>query len=126
LQKLIKVNPEKFKSLYKLLYSQNITELNITDVTYSKNTPTGSIIQVKDHINKTGSNPLIGRQALLEIDFIDMTGAYSFENNAVITVCCGEKLNKNYKYPSHFLCHITMLAHVFKIPTIRGFLYNTF
>ena len=126
LQKQPIVNPANFDSIYKLLNSHNITELNITDATYSKKIAAGKMVQVKDHINKTGSNTLIGKQEFLNIDFIDMTGAYSFENNAVITVCCGEKLNKNYKYPSHFLCHITMLARVFKIPTIRGFLYNTF
>jgi len=54
-----------------------------------------------------------------------MTETYSFEKKAIITVCCGETLNKNFDYPSHFLCHITILAHALKIPTIKGFLYNT-
>ena len=86
----------------------------------------GNTVQVMDHINNTGSSPLIGRQAFLDIDFVDMTGAYTFENNAVITNCCGEKLNKNFAYPSHFLCHITLMARALKIPIIKGFLYNVF
>jgi hypothetical protein len=53
-----------------------------------------------------------------------MTGAYSFDKKAIVTVCCGETLNKKYEYPSHFLCHITILAHALKIPTIKGNLYN--
>jgi purine nucleoside phosphorylase len=126
LQKFTKVNPEKFKSIYNILYSQNINELIITDATCTKKMTAGNTVQVMDHINNTGSSPLIGKQAFLDIDFVDMTGAYTFENNAVITNCCGEKLNKNFTYPSHFLCHITLMARALKIPIIKGFLYNVF
>ena len=61
LQKQTLVNPANFDSIFKLLDSHNITELNITDATYSKKTAAGEIVQVKDHINKTGSNVLIGK-----------------------------------------------------------------
>jgi len=124
LQTLPVVTPQNFENIYKLLYRKNITELNITDATSSQQIETGRVVEVKDHINKTGSNPLIGKQEFLDIDFIDMSGAYSFEKNAIITVCCGEKLNIDFDYPSHFLCHITILAHTLKIPAIKGFLYN--
>ena len=124
LQKLTVVNPQKFESIYKLMYGKNIIELNITDATCSQQMETGSTVGVKDHINKTGSNTLIGKQALLDIDFIDMTGDYSFKKNDIITVCCGQTLNKNYEYPSHFLCQITTLARALKIPKIKGILYN--
>ena len=124
LQKHIIVNPANFDSIYKLLYSHNITELNITDATCSKKIAAGKMVQVKDHINKTGYNSLIGNQELLDIDFIDMTGTYTFEKKAIVTVCCGETLNTKYEYPSHFLCHITILAHALKIPTIKANLYN--
>ena len=125
LQKLTNISHDNFESIYKLIHSKKITELHITDATYSNKIPKGRTVQVKDHINKTGSSILIGKQALLNIDFIDMAETYSFEKNAIITVCCGETLNKNLDYPSHFLCHITILAHALKIPTIKGFLYNT-
>ena len=124
LQKFAKISHEGFENIYKLLHQKKITELQVTDATYSNKIPPGSTIQVEDHINKTGSNVLIGKQDLLNIDFIDMTGIYSFEKKAIITACCGEILNKNFDYPSHFLCHITILAHALKIPTIKGFLYN--
>ena len=124
LQKQTIINPANFDSIYKLLNSHNITELNITDATCSKKIAAGKMVQVKDHINKTGYNSLIGNQELLDIDFIDMTGTYTFEKKAIVTVCCGETLNKTYEYPSHFLCHITILAHALKIPTIKGNLYN--
>jgi len=125
LQNLTNISHDNFESIYKLIHSKKITELHVTDATSSNKISKGKTVQVKDHINKTGSGPLIGRQALLNIDFIDMTETYSFEKNAIITVCCGETLNKNFDYPSHFLCHITTLAHALKIPTIKGFLYNT-
>ena len=124
LQKLTKVSHDNFDSIYRHINSKKITELYITDATCSDKIPEGSTVQVKDHINKTGSSTLIGRQDLLNIDFIEMTETYSFEKNAVITVCCGEVLNNNFDYPSHFLCHITILARALKIPTIKGFLYN--
>jgi hypothetical protein len=124
LQKQTIVNPANFDSIYKLLNSHNITELNITDATYSKEIAAGKMVQVNDHINKTGSNPLIGKQELLDIDFIVMAGVYSFEKKAIATVCCGETLNKKYIYPSHFLCHISILANALKIQTIKGNLYN--
>ena len=124
LQKRPNISHNNFENIYKLLHSKKITELHVTDATYSNKIPKGEIIQVKDHINKTGSNILIGRQALLNINFIDMGEIYSFEKNAIITACCGETLNKTFDYPSHFLCHITTLAHALKIPIIKGFLYN--
>ena len=125
LQKLTNISHDNFESIYKLIHSKKITELHVTDATYSNKIPKGETVQVKDHINKTGSSILIGRQALLNIDFIDMTETYSFEKKAIVTVCCGKTLNKNFDYPSHFLCQITILAHALKIPTIKGFLYNT-
>jgi hypothetical protein len=125
LQKLTSISHDNFENIYKFIHSKKITELHVTDATYSNKIRKGKTVQVKDHINKTGSSILIGRQALLNIDFIDMTETYSFEKKAIITVCCGETLNKKFDYPSYFLCHITILAHALKIPTIKGFLYNT-
>ena len=125
LQQLTNINHNDFEGLYKLIHSKKITALHITDATYSNKVQKGRTVQVKDHINRTGSSVLIGRQAFLNIDFIDMTEAYTIEKNGIITVCCGETLNKNFDYPSHFLCHITTLAHALNIPTIKGFLYNT-
>jgi len=121
---LTRVNPNNFECIYKILHQKQITELQITDATSSNKIPQGGTVQVKDHINKTGANILIGRQSQLNIDFIDMTKIYSFDEKDIITVCCGETLNKNFDYPSHFLCHVTMLARALKIPKIKGFLYN--
>ena len=111
------------ENISKLIHSKT-TELHVIDATYSNKIPKGETVQIKDHINKTGSNILIGKQTPQNTNFVDMTGVYSFEKNAIITVCCGETINKSFDYPSHFICHITTLARSLKIPTIKGFLYN--
>ena len=41
--------------------------------------PVGVKIQIKDHINNTGTNILIGKQKTLNIDFIDLTNLYSYD-----------------------------------------------
>ena len=83
-----------------------------------------SIIKVKDHINRTGENPLISHQKKLNIEFIDITKIYKIEKNAVNTDCCGKKLNKKYTYPSHYLCNISILAKAMGIKKISAFLVN--
>ena len=125
LQKYNIVNPTNFNQLHQLLKSNNIYEIYITDATNSSKKEPGTIIPVQNHINRTGTNILTGRQKLLGIDFIDMTNLYQKNKNSIITDCCGEILNNKYKYPSHYLCHITTLAHAMKIKNIYGFLYNT-
>ena len=54
-----------------------------------------------------------------------MATLYRYKKNSIITDCCGENLNKKYEYPSHYICHITTLAHAMKIKNIQGYLYNT-
>jgi len=119
-----KVSGNNFNSIFAVLKKTKINILNIIDVTSSMSLPNKSIIQVKDHINKTGNNPLIGNQKLLGIDFIDITNIYDYNHNAVITTCCGSELNKNEKYPSYFLCHVAIIAKALNIKKIRAYLYN--
>ena len=125
LQKYNIVNPTNFNELYHQLKSKKINEINVIDLTSTPKEKHGTIISVQDHTNSTGTNILTGRQKLLGIDFIDMTNLYQKKKNSIITDCCGEILNNKYKYPSHYLCHITTLAHAMKIKNIYGFLYNT-
>ena len=125
LQKHKIVNPTNFNELYQQLKSNKTNEINIIDLTSTPKEEYGMIISVQDHINRIGTNILTGRQKLLGIDFIDMTNLYKKKKNSIITNCCGEILNNKYKYPSHYLCHITTLAHAMNIKNIYGFLYNT-
>jgi hypothetical protein len=118
------VSPQNFEEIYKLLKNKNIKELCITDLTSTKLIDYNNKIRVKDHINKSGSSLIAGRQAYLNIDFIDITQIYNSDNKSIITTCCGKELNKKYHYPSHYLSNITILAHSLKIPKIKAFLYN--
>ena len=125
LQKYNIVNPTNFNELYQQLKSNKINEINVIDLTSTHKEEHGRIISVQDHINRTGTNILTGKQKVLGIDFIDMTNLYQKKKNSIITDCCGEILNNKYEYPSHYLCHIVTLARAMNIKNICGFLYNT-
>ena len=125
LQKHKIVNPTNFNQLHKLLKSNKIYEIYITDATSTSKKEPRTIIPVQDHINRTGINILREKQKFLAIDFVDITNPYISKKNSIITDCCGEVLNNKYDYPSHYICHITTLAHAMNIKSIHGFLYNT-
>ena len=125
LQKYNIVNPTNFNEVYQQLKSKKTNEINVIDLTSTPKEDNGMIISVQDHINRTGTNILTGKQKLLGIDFIDMTNLYQKKKNSIITNCCGEILNNKYDYPSHYICHITTLARSMNIKNICGFLYNT-
>ena len=126
--KLLKFNivdPTRFTQTHQLLTSNNIDEIHIIDATRNIHNKPGAIISVHNHINRTGINILIDKQKLLSINFIDITTPYIYKKDSIITNCCGETLNNNYEYPSHYMCNITILAHAINIKKIHGFLYNT-
>ena len=117
------VDPLDYSTLYLLL--EKTKKLTIYDVTTNNTLPTGTIIGVRDHINRTNKNPLIGLQGKLGINFIDITRLYeSNDEHSVIADCCGNKLNNHYAYPTHFLCHISILAKALEIKNISAFLVN--
>ena len=75
-------------------------------------------IEVKDHINKTGINPIIGSN---KIEFKDIGRLYKSKKGTV-TTCCGKSLNLNYKNPSHFLCVFSVLVFYLGFSNISGFI----
>ncbi len=80
----------------------------------------GEIIEVSDHINKTGSNPLIGNQQKLKIDFPDVTNLYNHKKGR-ITICRGDSFHKrNDKNISTWLCHISIVARAIGITKIQA------
>ena len=119
------VNPKNFNQTYQLLASNRKNEIYVTDSTATTAKQTGKIIPIKDHINRTGTNILRGKQKFLNIDFIDISNLYNRKQNSIITDCCGETLNDKYEYPSHYICHIITLAYAMNIKNIHGFLYNS-
>lgn len=124
LQKYHHVDPTSFNEIYDLFQSESPSSICIYDKTFSNNLKIGQIIPIRDHINNTGENILIGQQKRLNIDFTDATNLYQQKHNGRTTVCCGKTLNIEKKYPSHYICHITILARTMKIKTIDGYLYN--
>ena len=125
LQKYNIVNPTNFNELFQQLKTNKTNEINVIDLTSTNKEDHGTIIPVQDHINRTGTNILTGKQKILNIDFIDMTYIYHKKKNSIITDCCGKILNNKYEYPSHYICHITNIAYAMNIKKIYGFLYNT-
>tara|TARA_B100000427_G_scaffold286754_1_gene260931 strand:+ start:675 stop:1085 length:411 start_codon:yes stop_codon:yes gene_type:complete len=80
------------------------------------------IIEVKDHLNKTGINPIVGSD---KIDFKDISLLYK-SNTGIVTTCCGKKLNLNYKNPSHFLCVFSIFVFYLGFTNISGFVINNY
>ena len=116
------VNPRNFSALCSILKEKK--EVIIYDITTTTKHPQKTIISVNDHINKTGNNPLVGKQKELNIDFVDITNLYKKKQNGVITVCCGKSLNTQYKYPSSYLCNISIMAKAIGVQRISAFLLN--
>ena len=118
------VNPKNFNQLYNQLTLKKIQTIHITDITKNNEMKQGTIFPIKDHINRTGKNILMGKQKQLGIDFIDSSTIYTPQADSIITDCCGSRPGKQYKYPSKYICHITTLACALDIKIIYGFLYN--
>jgi len=100
--------------------------ISIYDVTQNEKLDFEEIISVKDHVNCTGKNPLVGRQQKLGIDFIDMTSVYEQKSDGIITYSSGNKLNLEFDFPSHYLAHIIILAQTLKFKSIGAYLINNF
>lgn len=102
------------------------TPIHIYDVTENREYKKNEIIPVSNHINKTGHNPLIGYQKILPEPFIDISQLYH-SSNGVTTFSLGEyfKTHKEkYKYPSKYLCYISIIARALGKNNIHAFLVN--
>ena len=118
------VNPQNFTEIYKTLISLPKKEIKIFDITHSLNIENKKLIEIKDHINHTGSNILIGNQKSLNIDFLDLTNIYTFNEGAQITTCVGGRFPTANNFSSPFLCNISIIARAMKFEHIYGYLYN--
>ena len=78
------------------------------------------IIEIKDHINKTGINPIIGSK---KIEFKDIGRLYK-NKKGIVTTCCGKRLSLNHENPSHFLCVFSVLVFYLGFSNIWGFIIN--
>ena len=108
---------------FKTIINGNIT---IYDHTNNSKLENYATLDVSDHINKTGHNPIIGKQSLMLNNFTDTTNLYQTKTG-VVTNCLGERFEfdyKNHKNPSHFICYIAILLHGLGCKNIQGKLIN--
>tara|TARA_Y100001970_G_C14117503_1_gene794449 strand:+ start:228 stop:644 length:417 start_codon:yes stop_codon:yes gene_type:complete len=110
-------NIEKLKK--DLFLIKKNTPIKIYDLGLIKKEPQ-KFLEVKDHLNKTGINPIIGSDV---IDFKDISGLYK-SKTGIVTTCCGKTLNVNHKNPSHFLCVFSVLIFYLGFTNISGFIIN--
>ena len=117
-------NINKVINMLRTIKKQSKT-LNVYDITKNIKRKSGEVIHVNDHVNKTGYNPLIKYQKELNIDFIDVSKLYQKHKDGIITVCVGNTEDtKEIKYPSTYLCNISILANSIGIIKINALLIN--
>ena len=122
----IKINPKNIVDTIKILKTLKEYSIEIYDITHNPQIPHNEKIIVKDHINQTGNNPLIGIQSQFLEAFIDISNIYSAEDG-VTTVCLGKHYDKHKKqneYPSTYLCYISILAKAIGVKKISASLIN--
>ena len=99
-KKETKQQEEKIK---KLQTNQNIY---IYDETYNIEKQQQQQQYIKDHINKTGKNPLIGKHQ----KFIDITSLYVKQKKATITTCLGTRYPKEKRRSNSSSTEIGLIA----------------
>ena len=81
MKNFLSISPQNFDECYSILKNEKIKDLSITDLTSTKLINYNKIIKVKDHINKSGTNLIIGNQKNLKIDFIDLSKIYNYDSD---------------------------------------------
>ena len=122
----IKINPNNRSETIRTLKTLKQHSIEVYDITHNPQMPHDEKIVVKDHINQTGNNPLIGIQRQFSEPFIDISNTYNVDDG-VTTVCLGPHYNKHknqYAHPSTYLCYISILAKAIGIKKINATLIN--
>jgi hypothetical protein len=119
------VDGNDFHAILEIYQQEKSEKVTIFDATYDPKLKSEEIIPIRDHINKTGKNILIPLRKKLEGEFFDVSNLYKNNKDGIVTTCYGETLHINTPYPSHHLCHFSVLARAMNIEHIQGCLYNT-
>ena len=109
-----------------LLKNKNKERVLVIDKTHNKN-PKKKKLFVKNHVNKTGENPIRGKQALSKEPFFDITSVYEKTKEGIITTSLGKKYSKmknKEKHPSTYLSNIVILCKALGFNKITGVLIN--
>ena len=98
------------------------TQENITIYDIGKiNTSNKKQIKIKDHINKSGINPIIKNPMIDNITFEDISNIYKSKEGST-TTCCGEKINSSYSNPSHYLCVFSITLFYLGYKNLKAYL----
>tara|TARA_Y100001970_G_C14170509_1_gene823865 strand:- start:867 stop:1310 length:444 start_codon:yes stop_codon:yes gene_type:complete len=122
----IKINPKNIVETIKILKTLKQHPIEVYDITYNLQKPHNEQIIVKDHINQTGNNPLIGIQNQFSEPFIDISNTYNVDDGTT-TVCLGPHYDQHkdqYAFPSTYLCYISILAKAIGVKKINATLIN--
>ena len=134
---LFKDYQKHFKQEKKSFYISNLEELDIEktnkkervclyDQTYIKDKKEKEILHINNHINKSGTNPLlINKQK--DIEFYDITQIYQQKTEGIITTCLGKRYENNKKEetnPSAFFAYFAIYLHITGYSKITGRLIN--
>ena len=79
------------------------------------------LMRIKDHINKTGINPIINNKHINQITFQDISVIYNTDQGRT-TTCCGEEINVSYTNPSHYLCVFSILLFYLDYKNLQAYL----
>ena len=125
--RLVIITNDNFKTIQKLKQIEN-TAVHIYDITETKDKNT--LLCVSEHINFSGTNPLIGNQKHIDKPFIDISDLYTKNKDhlSVVTSALGSRYKKeknNFQYPSTYLCHIAIMARATGKTKITGILRKT-
>ena len=99
------------------------TPIVIYDITHINNKKEGAVFYIKDHINKTGENPLRGKKH----EFLDISNLYIQHNKGITTTCLGQRYSKHKKKhtnPSTNICNIAILVKANGFSNITGKIIN--
>ena len=105
------------KQIKKVQKEQNITIYDIGEI----NTSNKQQIKIKDHINKSGINPIIKNPMIDNITFEDISNIYKSKEGST-TTCCGEKINPSYSNPSHYLCVFSITLFYLGYKNLKAYL----
>jgi hypothetical protein len=114
-KKATKEQTEKIKKI------QKNQDIYIYDVTYNIKKQQKEEEQIKDHINKTGKNPLIGKQQ----KFIDITRLYAKQKKATITTCLGARYQEEKRRNNSPSTEIGLIAIWCKSKKPQNKIYGT-
>jgi len=109
-----------------LLKKNKKNTIMIIDKTFCKNKKNKEYV-VNNHVNKTGKNPIRGKQAISKNPFFDITSLYLKSSQGVTTTSLGKKYFKmkdKEEYPSTYMSNIAILCKALGFKKIKGILIN--